>query len=226
MSLYKSSAYADIDFRVDGLVFKSHKNVLAERCATLLELADEANGKEVQIEHIEKSTFQCLLEYIYTVHEPILASISDARDILVAANRFGVTGLKLLAEAVIVDDFLNHTTAAGLFILADCHSCALLREMAMETIATDMQAVMESDVEWSKLQESNDFLAEILRYTNIDRKRMPSENPKIEDLRVVDLRDRLQEAGEDVDGTKQVLIQRLKALEGSDESEEEDDNDS
>ena len=140
--------------------------------------------------------------------------IATAKEILLAADRFDCTQLKLYAESIIVDKFLVAYNAAALLVFADSYSCALLKEAAMNLYASNPKAVMKSEEAWSKVKESNRLLEELLLEL-VSRKnwlqwREGTNNDNADDLDVTSIREELQEAKLEVDGSREILVERLK----------------
>jgi hypothetical protein len=138
-----------------------------------------------------------------------------AKSILDAANRFGCTDLKLYIESVLVEKFLFPSNTAALLLLSDSYSCALLKEAAMNVYIKDTKTVIESKADWTKLTESNDLLLELLLYATTGHKKYSSvvENgdgtlDDVDDFDVTSLRERLEKVNLDVDGSRQILVER------------------
>lgn len=64
---------------------------------------------------------------------------------LEVADRFGCTKMKLAAEYELVTAGINEVNAAEMFIFADQHRCALLREAAVDFFRAQPMAMMASD---------------------------------------------------------------------------------
>jgi hypothetical protein len=208
VNLHRSPENADVEFSVNGKIFKAHKCVLAIQGIFLLELFEESDNEKVTISGVTAEIFETLLEYIYTVKEPEFNDMATTKDILVAADKFGVIGLKLLAESTLANIFLAPKTAATLLILADSHACPLLKEAAMNLYSDDPDEVVREDPEWSRVKESSDILHELLMFFR-SNKMLPDESC-VENFDVGTLRQRLEEANLSLDGTKETLIKRLK----------------
>ena len=70
---------------------------------------------------------------------------THAKEIIDAADRFGVTGLKLEAEASLVNTTtLSVENVKDLLIFADSNICALLKEAAMDYILENNNVVLEN----------------------------------------------------------------------------------
>jgi len=102
-----------------------------------------------------------------------------------------------------------------MLILADSHSCPLLKEATLKLYDTDDTAVMESEG-WSHIEESPRLLVEILKFCKMKQKASSAisnnENAinDVTKLDVTSLRERLLEAHLDIDGNQEILMERLK----------------
>lgn len=112
--------------------------------------------------------------------------------------------MKLIAEAEIVKAGVDKQNAVELLLFADAHSCALLREAAGEFCVTHREAITESAA-WQQLKQSTDLLAELVVG-------MPTQfsNSDYDTMRVSTLRQKLEDKGLEVDGTRETLVRRLK----------------
>ena len=158
--------------------------------------------------------FQKLLEFVYTVKIPEVEDVTAAIEILLAANRFDCIQLKLYVESVIVDKFLTPTIAAKMLILGDSYSCALLKEAAIKLYASDPSAVRGSEG-WSELKESTYLLDELLEYVSQELMSYKNDHDAtttttVDNLDVTSLREQLQESKLEVDGSRSMLVERLK----------------
>ena len=146
----------------------------------------------------------------------------EAVQILLIADRFGCTDLKLHMESYLIRKVLVPSTAARLLLLADSHSLPLLKEACMDTYILDPTTVQQSEVDWNQLQESTKLLVELLNYATTassdgGRKRYSSYiNDGKGTLAVADeydvtsLRERLEAYDLDLDGSREMLLQRWK----------------
>ena len=206
---------SDIIFDVDGKEFHAHKSILSVRAETLFELTNDddngriRDGKIVTIFSTEADIFEQILEYVYTVKTPEIKNEGIAIKLLVAADRFGCTDLKLYIESTIVDKFLNATNAAKWLLLSDSHSCALLKEASMRLHVSDANTVMESKDDWSMVVESNRLLEELFK-SNSSSSSSSNAVVDVENLDVTTLREKLVYANLEIDGCRNILIERLK----------------
>jgi hypothetical protein len=225
-----SSSTSDVIFVVGGTDYHAHKIIISLRAKTLYDLCkeyitnhgDDNDGPHqprVPLSHMKGETFRKILEYIYTVNTiPKMDNVSSAKDLLLAADRFDCTHLKLYVESTIVDKFLTTDNAASMLILGDSHSLALLKEAAMIMYASDPSTVQESEG-WSEIQESNRLLEELLGYVSL--KLVSSKNGEtptpdsqdivsIDNIDVTSIREKLQDMELNVDGSREILVDRVK----------------
>jgi BTB/POZ domain len=110
--LLASKERADGTFLVDGKVFPVHTCVLAVGAKILLDLLlveDKHDEEETrpttttttEIDEVSAATFQGILSFVYTgaVVPECCDSASNAKSLLQAADRFGITSLKLHTES-------------------------------------------------------------------------------------------------------------------------------
>ena len=230
----------DVTFRVGPLMVerKAHRNVLSVRAPALYEMiistTTTMDEEGIVLRDIDPHTFGTILEYIYTNKVPKVhndhnhATVEGeeffAKSILIVANQFGCTGLKLYMESFIVGSFLNSSNAARLLLFADSHACALLKEACMTTYITDPMLVKRSEDDWNQLKESSDLLVELLEYSTSSvgdargsRKHFSSVvtngDGTIHDADTFDvtsIRERLEKYHLDTDGSAEMLLQRWK----------------
>ena len=96
--------------------------------------------------------------------------------------------------------------AAELLLFADAHSYPQLKELAMDVVLANLQAVMATDG-WKKVAESPALLQECLQAAVAGSGAAASNDPK--SMRVSDLRRALEMEGGDCDGSRELLEKRL-----------------
>lgn len=223
---------SDVTVLVDHQEFRLHRCILAGRARPLYDLIGYQTLKLVVV---DVDTFHIMVRYIYTAELPSVLALTDldrAKALLTASRRFGCTGLLLWVESVIVDKFLTENNAAELLLLGDALSCALLKEAAIHICKE--YSVVTSSPGWAAVKESTTLLAEVLagaprrhrHRRGSKRGQHSNEKTDVEELSVGELRDRLlrhQHGGgsccsfdddEIVDGSRETLMHRLRALEG------------
>jgi len=230
--LYNSPETSDITFIIGASKkeFFGHKCVLSVRARVWYDLvlteassssSENNNNICIVLADVDETAFEVLLTFVYYGVVPTFNDDDDeeelAKLILLVANRFGVTELKLYAESILVEYFLVPSNAAALLLFADAYICPLLKEVAMDTYMTDSTTFMNAEDDWNKLQESSKLLTELLVYTNNERTRDSSAVvvDDVDDLDVTSLRERLQRINLDVDGSREMLVQRWKETEST-----------
>jgi BTB/POZ domain len=216
--LVRSSFSPTVTFKVGELAFTLHSHVLAKRAPALLDMIDGPTDQTVPLsdEDVDAGIFQSIVLYMYT-GDWSPSSSSDgtvdavlAKNTLTLADCYGCTGLKLLVESVMVDKVLNTSNAAEMLLLGDSLHCALLKEAAIKEILANIDAV-RSLPGWELLKESNSLLEELLLMSTIGMK-SSNETAATATLSVGELRDQLLSHGAAVDGSREVLVQRLLAV--------------
>ena len=210
-----NSQTADVLFTVEGKEYHAHTAILSMTAKALFELSKGyKNDGPILINGISSGVFGMVLEYVYTVKTPDIKDDNMAMDILVAADRFDCTHLKLYVESYITDKFLEASNAAKLMVFADSHLCALLKEAAMDLYKTTTTVVRASQ-SWSKVRESPRLTGELLDHlpflflTSSDLA-IEYSCDDVDRLDVASLRNQLQEANIKVDGSRKILVHRLK----------------
>ena len=198
-------------------VFHAHKAILSIRCPTLASLADGCDSDEpLPIIDIHPDIFRMILRFVYGGEVPkknVLAE--NSKTIIRAADRFGCTGLKLAAEAELASAGITTENAAELILFADGTNCAMLKETAMDYFIKNAPAVMESEG-FEQVKESPSILTELIAVGFGGSKKRPapansdSDDRGYKRMRVATLRQKLDEKGLDVDGSKEMLVSRLE----------------
>jgi BTB/POZ domain len=212
----------DVTVKVGDVAFCLHRHVLAKRAPALFDMIakhDTTSQTVHRMDDVDAGTFRSIYGYMYTGNWSPKSSLDDGADeavdagvakkTLILADRYGCTGLKLLVESVMVDQVLNTSNAMEMLLLGDSLHCALLKEAAIAEILESKDAV-RSLPGWELLKESNLLIEELLdkaRGTHSD------ETEATAGLSVGELRDQLlTHDGAAVDGSREVLVQRLLAI--------------
>jgi len=223
VKLYRSSESTfDVSFDVDGIIFHAHKSILFLRAEALFELTKNTNNDgndndgAIVISDVESDTFERILEHVYTVKTtmPEIKYDDDtATKLLMASDRLGCSYLKLYIESIIVDKLLTASNAASWLLLSDAHSCALLKEASMKLHESDAETVMKS-TDWSRVVESNRLLEELFKFVTVKKSQSQGDNNNtcnvVENLDVSSLREKLSNRNLDIDGSREMLVGRLK----------------
>jgi len=156
---------SDISFKVEGKTIYSHKAILASRCAVL---ATMLSGGFMESKHadipIPDTTFECflaLIEFLYTDHAPI--EKLDAVELMILANRFGMSRLVTLCELYIskdvevatrVDIIKADIDVIGLLLVSQTHNAPQLAAFCSHFIYSNYQLMIKRP-EWKSIEGEN-----------------------------------------------------------------------
>jgi hypothetical protein len=166
---------------------------------------------------MEGDIFESVLEFVYCVRTPRIEDKNTTIKLLLAADRLECTDLKLHVESKIAETFLDVSNAPDWLVRSDSHSCPLLKETSMKVYASDAISVMESEG-WFQIKESPRLLVQLLKFCMVNpyvvpdsnRTKKDNSNAIVECLDVTSLRVSLLEANLNIDGNREILVDRLK----------------
>jgi hypothetical protein len=207
------------------VTFPAHRVIVAKFSNTLAELCASGGGDNgtnpipIEIDNVLPDIFRFLLSYMYGITISNDDMKSHAKEIIDVADRFGVTNLKLEAEASLVNNTtLSVENVKDLLIYADSKNCALLKEATMDYILENNDVVLErirfDDAPGSLV---SDVLAAIARVkirkesagaANADKNTASHFNS----MRISELRRMVHDKGLDVDGSREMLIASLEKV--------------
>lgn len=191
--------------------FYAHRYILQESSLTLAELCKSwDNMTSIPITGVKPHIFRFLLYYSYGGKVSAEDLKANTKDIIDAADKYGVVGLKLEAEASLVASatFTVENVIDNL-LYADSKNCALLKEAAMDYL-------VDNGVE---VAEKNTFEAvpgymmkDLLTAVNRGKKEADTkiDSNDFSTMRVNTLRKLLHDKGLDVDGSREAMISLLK----------------
>ena len=225
---FMDEEYADVVFEVVSdsnsnklsTTFYAHHNILRKAAPQLADLAmSKEKPARVEISNVSPRTFRDLLSYIYGLEIPRLGQdLMHTKEIIVAADTFGLTSLKLEAEATYIslltlslDNVMEHLP------FADSMNCAVLKEEVINFIIKNMvDAVEKKVIKDAPGSLGHDILAAFARREKkgVDDKGIANEFCA---MRVNELCCKAQTKGLDVDGSREALISALKSYSGEDE---------
>ena len=168
---------------------------------------DEGEVASVPITDVKPGVFRILLWYVYggSVAEEGLKH--HAKDIIDAADKYGVINLKLEAEAAYVESTkITVGNAMDNLLYADAKNCALLKEAVIDILADNGREVI-SKVSFSDVP--GHLMKDLLVATTRIRE---DKNRPVDDfdiMRVSELRRKLREKGLDADGSREAMIEAL-----------------
>ena len=214
--LYESKAGADVTYNLSGIKIVAHKCILGMQESNLLTLVDDSSptDSEVTIDGADPALFQTMIRFHYTEElPPDFDDCKDAINLLKLADKYGVVNLKMLIEARIVENsaLLSVESCVDLLLLSESHNCALLREASMNVLVENMQHIISSGG-LAELAQSPSLMQEVVIFqANLGRN--DEKAHLLGSLGVSALRKLAHERGLEVDGSRQVLVKRLKTAE-------------
>jgi hypothetical protein len=129
---------ANKNAKTNTVAFHAHR-VILRKCSTILaDLCESARDQTapIQISDVSPEIFRHLLKYMYGGEVVDVMFHSHAKEIIDAADKYGIVNLKLEAEVRFVeattftmDNVMDH------LLYAESKNCALLKEAAMDFIA-------------------------------------------------------------------------------------------
>ncbi|KAL9189145.1 hypothetical protein ACHAXT_011635 [Thalassiosira profunda] len=204
---------ADVAFEVGGTLIYAHRTLFVANAPVLAAFSERSDkNRPVEIQDTSLEAFHVVLRYVYGGEIPgrdIIKSMGI--ELLGAANRFGVVGLKMELEAMIVQ--LGVVTTSNLvdfLLFADATSCAHLREHCMAFFHTRARDVLRTDAA-SRLKESGRLSLELLETHLTDPLYESSIGEEYESWSVEQLRRKLFKRGVlELDGSQRVLLEKWR----------------
>ncbi|KAL7525678.1 hypothetical protein ACHAWF_007243 [Thalassiosira exigua] len=194
--------------RKSHIKFHAHRLVLKQCAPDLAALSGSMDGAvSVPITDVKPDIFRHLLYYIYGGKLTEKDVKTHARELINAADRYGIVGLKLEAEMWYVKlKNIDLENVMELLLYADAKNCALLKEATMDFIVENRVEVLQ------KVPLNNvpgGLFAELLAATT---RKLPAEGEEsdLSTLRISELRKKLKEKGLNLDGSREILIATLK----------------
>lgn len=197
-------------------LFHAHRIILEDNAPTLAELCRLAvNGTKkgeglviVPITDVKPNIFHMLLYFVYGGEISVEDMTMYAREIIDAADKYGVSSLKLKAEA-----FFVHTTKITVenmmehLLYADAKNCPLLKETVIDFAVENGDDVLDK-VSLKDLPPGmyTDLFVSMMRWKKGNGK---GGEKKLSTMRVSELREKLNEKGMDVDGSRESMIASL-----------------
>ena len=168
-------------------------------------------GKNISIKDTTPKTFRIILQYAYggDPSDSVTADADSGKDLIVAADRYGIVGLKMKAETELVKAVvINNKNLANWLLFADAMNCPLLKEQATSYFVSRATDLIDSNFP-EKLNESPRIMNELMKAISTRLVNDSRFNNTGMNMAVNELRKELDEKGLDVDGSKEMLMSRL-----------------
>jgi hypothetical protein len=224
-------------------MFYAHRDILRE-CSTgiLADICDLKVSEEVsmsspvEITDVSPEVFRHLLYSAYGGKISADDMKPHTKEIIEAANRYGVVNLKLEAEAY----FVRATTFSlenvmEQLLYAESMNCALLKEAAMDYLIENSAAVIDK-ISFNDLLTPT-LMRDVFAAVSRGKKNLGvgcgkdgDDDSRFNSMRISELRQEAHKKGLNVDGSREMLIAALKSAvqeaevdseEDSEESDEE-----
>ena len=207
---------SDVVFQVGDRTFHCLSGLLQVRVPELYSLVSEYDERtSIPIMGVSPDIFQLLILTVYGGEIPEdKKSLEVLKPLISAADRFGCTNSKLLAEHDLVSsNSISNDNVAELLLFADGANCALIKETATSYFLSNAKDVRKT-AGYVKLRESPHVLEELL-FKSAEANDKRSASPDLDErdpkrLRVSALRSELNDKRLDVDGSREMLVSRLE----------------
>ena len=209
-SAMKVAKTAPVSFPAHRLIMENCSSIFAELCES-----HNDSTRQIQINDVKPNIFRLLLSYIYGRKVSEDDMVLHARDIIDAADKYGVINLKLEAEASFVKGAtFTIENVMELLLYADSKSLALLKEAAMDFMMENRDEVLEM-ISFADVIPGT-LMRDLLAATARGEVRNNGTNVHVDNhynaLRISELRKMAQEKGLNVDGSREMLIAALKTV--------------
>ena len=213
LKLLRSKQSADVWFKIMTELqqrdFGAHSLILEMNAPILAEFGKgSTQDSPNEIKDVLPEIFQMVLRYAYGGVVTIESARGHEKQLVEAANMFDMAALKVTAEAMLAEELLlKHDNVVDWLLWADSMTCALVKELAMSYAMSMVQDLLQSNC-WDKLRESQALMSELImemsQTVNNDSRLITNR------MTVNALRERAEEDGLDMDGSKQTLISILE----------------
>ena len=200
-------------YHAHRFILQHHSQELSALCAT----SDGTNP--IIINDVKPEVFRYVLYYVYGGEITEDDFVGHERDIINAADKYGVTNLKLEAEVWYVNNTdITIDNMIDTLLYAHAMNCALLKELVMDFIVKNKEEVQQVSFRDVPGDVCNDLLAAMSRRDEEkDSSSDDEDDEKGKDvekmfnkMRIRDLRQKLDDKGLDIDGSREALIAKLK----------------
>jgi len=210
------------------VTFHAHRIILQDGAPFLAELSKAGSIGEgitiVQINDVTHDVFKHVLYYAYGGKITEDDMKTNTKDIINAADKYGVVHLKLEAEEFYTKaTTLNINNVLDNLLYADSKNLALLKESVMDFILANGDDVMDK-VSFSNVP--GDIVKDLLAAVARGKAKSSSSDAAADNynnMRVATLRKMLDEKGLEVDGSRESMIALLKESTNQDNGDENDD---
>ena len=226
LKLFNDENSADIVFDIrdkyratTSVLHHVHRLILQHYSPELSDLCTTSDGTSpIIITDVKPKVFRHLLYYVYGGDISYEDCSGLEKELINAADKYGVTNLKLEAEVWYVHNKeITFDNVIDNLLYADAKNCALLKEAVMDFIVENKEIVIQQ----VSFQDVPDFYKDLLAaMSRHDKEKESSSNHDTEyyerddeksysQMRIRNLREKLHALGLDIDGSRETLVARL-----------------
>lgn len=133
--------FSDVTFLIDGKTMKLHKCILAKSSPVFAEMLEvKVENSTIEIKDVKYEVFVELAWFAYVAKVKVIDEI--AGDLLAAADKYKIDGLKVLCEMALCDQLSVDNVFESLR-LAEIHGTEKLKTKAIEFIVASGQDIAE-----------------------------------------------------------------------------------
>lgn len=155
--LLEDQTLSDVTFQVQGESIKAHSILVAAGSPVLAAMFEqnfiEKHTRVIKIQDIKAPVFKQLLQYMYTGKASEIGKEDIARDLLVAADKYGVESLKEECIKILIEN-LNSSNAIPILILAHLHSAPILLQATLSFMSLNGKGVCSHSIAWKQLMKN------------------------------------------------------------------------
>ncbi|KAL9179167.1 hypothetical protein ACHAXT_008457 [Thalassiosira profunda] len=190
----------------------AHRAVLQGCAPGLYELCESYGETEpVIVARVKPHVFHLLLGYVYGRSVSFDDWKEHSRELIDAADRYGVADLKLEAEAWFIK-FMDITAENALDLLhyADAKNLASLKESVMDYFVNNGKEALVQ-ISFDQIPENRSLFTDLMLSLSVGHARGGGDDEcDYKVMRVGCLRRELDNLGLDVDGSRETLVKRLE----------------
>ncbi|XP_071580436.1 speckle-type POZ protein-like isoform X1 [Temnothorax nylanderi] len=164
--LFENPEFSDITVLVHGREIQAHKAILAAQSHYFSRMLKsemlEKQTNYVKIEDIDYETVREMLRFIYTGKVENPENLGKITDLLVAADKYELTKLKVMCEKILCTR-LTVENAAEILILADLYRADYLKAEALDIIKSHLTDVTDTKGYKSMVNSHPHLISEVLQ---------------------------------------------------------------
>lgn len=170
-SLLQSEDLSDVTIHVNGRDFRAHKAILAARSPVFRKMftngMKESHLNHVEIPDLEPRVFEHMLLFLYGAESCLMSQLHSkpkdveteqlAIELLKAADKYQIEGLKLICERGIYEHLLTVESVARVLSSADLYNATELKARAIKFVVSHVKEVVTTDT-WRLMAEQRPWL--------------------------------------------------------------------